>query len=547
MKSFIETQRALLAEIQNGCKRNFILAKEKEETEQKMRLSASMAEIATEDATRDEEEESASEESQPKESKREEDEGQSTSGSESTAETSVSPTNLESDSDTEEEEEEEVVTNSSTTASASAHLKQTPPEIQIGVTPPLLSASHTSSSPSVLPAGGLTVISGITVTETTPPPGTPPSPGRCISVSSPGRGRKIFMVTRVESPPEQQQLQQQAGVSASPSQATEDLKIPVEVKTPTTQQIESEHLSQTPTQTQQIQEGVMENSSAPSSDSQARARSPSHTHTLKPQSAVQPMLDVSACTLDPNETDPSQQAPIQPSDSSPTQLTEKATEREESLKDTEQEPANGTEGEGNIGVEKQSQSQVPTHDVEAQQQPLNSADGELQGALAPAAEETLSPKRPEEETEARGGARDRLSETVQPILIENSQEELCQNQQNGINKEAVGAVMTQAQESNPSGEDSQMVDPVTLENSPSSSADECECSAEALEDVIGSALPNGLKAEFSLHLLETDSPKSGGCAMDHGEFPPSPSSRRSDSTGFWRLCSLKCGFVSPVQ
>lgn len=495
-----------------------------------MRLSASMAEIATEDSTREEEEESALEETQPKESKQEEGEGQSTSGSESTAETSVSPTNLESDSDT-EEEEEEVVTNSSAAASASAHLKQTPPEIQIGVTQPLLSASHTSSSPSVLPAGGLTVISGITVTETTPPPGTPPSPGRCISVSSPGRGRKIFMVTRVESPPEQQQqLQQQASVSASPGQTTEDLKIPVEVKTPTTQQIESEHLSQTPIQTQQIQEGVMENSPAPSLDSQARAHSPSHTHTLQPQSAVQPMLDVRASTLDPNETNPSQQAPSQPSDSSPTQLTEEAPEREESLKDTEQKPANGTEGESNDGVEKQSQSQVPIHDVEAQQQPLTSADGELQSALVPAAEEILSPNQPEEETEARGGARDRVSETVQPILIETSQEELCQNQQNGINKEAVGAVMTQqqqstAQESNPSGEDSQMVDPVTLENSSSSSEDECECSAEALEDVIGSALPNGLKAEFSLHLLETDSPKSGGCVMDHGEFPPSPSSR----------------------
>ncbi|TMS07075.1 Protein phosphatase 1 regulatory subunit 37 [Larimichthys crocea] len=63
VKSFIETQRALLAEIQNGCKRNFILAKEKEETEQKMRQSASMAEIATEDGTTEEEEQPASEES----------------------------------------------------------------------------------------------------------------------------------------------------------------------------------------------------------------------------------------------------------------------------------------------------------------------------------------------------------------------------------------------------------------------------------------------------------------------------------------------------
>uniref|UniRef100_A0A8C8LPQ3 Protein phosphatase 1 regulatory subunit 37 n=1 Tax=Oncorhynchus tshawytscha TaxID=74940 RepID=A0A8C8LPQ3_ONCTS len=53
VKSFIDTQRSLLAEIQNGCKRNFILAKEKEETEQQMH-SASMAEIATEDRTEEE-------------------------------------------------------------------------------------------------------------------------------------------------------------------------------------------------------------------------------------------------------------------------------------------------------------------------------------------------------------------------------------------------------------------------------------------------------------------------------------------------------------
>uniref|UniRef100_A0A6Q2WX78 Protein phosphatase 1 regulatory subunit 37 n=1 Tax=Esox lucius TaxID=8010 RepID=A0A6Q2WX78_ESOLU len=57
VKSFIDTQRALLAEIQNGCKQNFILAKEKEETEQMMRQSASMAEIATEDEAAEEEEE----------------------------------------------------------------------------------------------------------------------------------------------------------------------------------------------------------------------------------------------------------------------------------------------------------------------------------------------------------------------------------------------------------------------------------------------------------------------------------------------------------
>uniref|UniRef100_A0A096MDU6 Protein phosphatase 1 regulatory subunit 37 n=1 Tax=Poecilia formosa TaxID=48698 RepID=A0A096MDU6_POEFO len=144
VKSFIETQRALLTEIQNGCKRNFILAKEKEETEEKMKLSASMAEIATEDGTREEEEDEPASETSP--------------------DTTAPPGNLDSDSDTEDEGE---------------------------------------ASPARAPA----LISGITVTESMvpAPPGTPPSPGRCISVSSPGRGHKIFMVTRVESPPEQLQ------------------------------------------------------------------------------------------------------------------------------------------------------------------------------------------------------------------------------------------------------------------------------------------------------------------------------------------------------
>uniref|UniRef100_A0A4W6EUN9 Protein phosphatase 1 regulatory subunit 37 n=1 Tax=Lates calcarifer TaxID=8187 RepID=A0A4W6EUN9_LATCA len=192
VKSFIETQRALLAEIQNGCKRNFILAKEKEETEQKMRQSASMAEIATEDGTREEE----------------------------------------------EEEEPASEERSNTTGAAQ----------------PPLSASRTSSSPSTSPAGGPSVISGITVTESTAPPGTPPSPGRCISVSSPGRGHKIFMVTRVESPPEQQ-LQLQISAPAVPCQTKEVSKKPVDTNAqPMTQQTPPQPPPQTPTQTQLTQE-----------------------------------------------------------------------------------------------------------------------------------------------------------------------------------------------------------------------------------------------------------------------------------------------------
>ncbi|XP_077578732.1 protein phosphatase 1 regulatory subunit 37 [Stigmatopora nigra] len=179
VKSFIETQRALLAEIQNGCKRNFILAKEKEETEQMMRQSASMAEIATEDGNV-EEDVGASDDGGPADKDKETTTSQEQPDRE--PEATISPMNLDSDSDT--DDEEELVTKAPSEPS-----------------PSLTEAAPPASSPSPTPRA---VISEISVTDNPIPPGTPPSPGRCISVSSPGRGHKIFMVTRVESPPEPQ-------------------------------------------------------------------------------------------------------------------------------------------------------------------------------------------------------------------------------------------------------------------------------------------------------------------------------------------------------
>ncbi|KAJ3591088.1 hypothetical protein NHX12_009035 [Muraenolepis orangiensis] len=213
VKSFIETQRALLAEIQNGCKRNFILAKEKEETDQKMRQSASMAEIATEDGTGVEEEPSdepdqkagiANEGSQEaKDSKSETTSGQM----ETIPETEAPLLPEESDSDTEDEEEEaKVQSGAPSSSNTTACLDQTGPRLR----PEVVSLPHSASripppSPAV-PITGKCVLSAITVTESPLQHGTPPSPGRCISVSSPGKGHKIFMVTRVESPPDQQQV-----------------------------------------------------------------------------------------------------------------------------------------------------------------------------------------------------------------------------------------------------------------------------------------------------------------------------------------------------
>ncbi|XP_078102268.1 protein phosphatase 1 regulatory subunit 37 [Sander vitreus] len=577
VKSFIETQRALLAEIQNGCKRNFILAKEKEETEQKMRQSASMAEIATEDGTTEEEEEEpAAEERGDKGGKEVEEkgetpgnEGQTSSQSGDSNETSIPQMILESDSDTEDEEDEEVVTKSSSTSNSSPRLNQTAPQTQTGVAQPFLSASCTSSTLSASPTGGPSVISGITVTESSVPRGTPPSPGRCISVSSPGRGHKIFMVTRVESPPEQLQLQMSAPAAAS--QAKEASKKPVDGSTPTTQPTWPPPSSQT----QLTQADLKESSAAPSTDCKLKDQSPvAHLEsavntTLEPQSTSQPTEDATASTLYPEVTDPSQQAPVLPSNSSSVQaaafqLTKEVMESIispqseptcfEEKKEGEEEEEGLTEDVTQVSIEgerkqfdelSQTQTSIP---AEQSQQPLTIAHEQLQDELSSASEESQLPNQTEEEEalpiEEKQEAPADLSENEKPSLTEKedsqpTQEEPCPKKQTEADEQAAEPVLsvqtdqqepsvTQggAQELNPpAGEASKSPEPATTESvspvkdedSPDeSSADEDECFAEAPEEeIVGSALPNGLKPEFSLHLLDAESPKPGSCVMEH--------------------------------
>ncbi|XP_042269477.1 protein phosphatase 1 regulatory subunit 37 isoform X1 [Thunnus maccoyii] len=561
VKSFIETQRALLSEIQNGCKRNFILAKEKEETEQKMRQSASMAEIATEDGTREEEEEPASQEKGDKEGKEEEttgSKGQTSSQSGASSETSVPQMTLESDSDTEDEEEEEVVTKSSNSSSRS---NQTAPQTQTGVAQPPLSASRTS--PSASPTGGPSVISGITVTESTAPPGTPPSPGRCISVSSPGRGHKIFMVTRVESPPEQQQLQLQMNTPAAPSQAKETSKKPLDAST---QQTQPPPASQT-----QL------SSPAPSTDCPLTEQSPvarveptlnaTQTHTPEPQSE-----DVIASTLDPKVTDPSLQAPALPLSSSPVQavafqLTKEVTE---STKNPQPEPTcveqqlaeeKKEEEVQKEGLPEEEKHVMAPESAEGEHKPpLASALEQIQNELASASEETQSSNQTKKDDEALPQQEKQETPTSlseKPLTEEEdrqqSQEKPSlkpdgeQQQTAPDEKEVVQPVLSVqtdeqaqggSQEPNPrAGEASKSPaislpalagseaaassnSPFEVEESPDeSSADEGECFGEALisveDEVVSSALPNGLKPEFSLHLLDPESPKPGSCVMEH--------------------------------
>ncbi|KAM4696147.1 protein phosphatase 1 regulatory subunit 37 [Rhinophrynus dorsalis] len=164
VKSFIETQRALLTEIQNGCRRNFVLAKEKEE---QLQQSASMVEIASaasEDPSTTPEETSNSNEdsslapNDTKSAPEESDDGEITAFQDSQGDGS--------DSDTEEEEEEE----------EEEEKKPEPlvPQIQV---PPVQVAVQ-------IPPVQMAVQG---------PPGQ-------VAVSSPGRGHKVFLVTRVENP-----------------------------------------------------------------------------------------------------------------------------------------------------------------------------------------------------------------------------------------------------------------------------------------------------------------------------------------------------------
>ncbi|NXK15052.1 PPR37 phosphatase, partial [Herpetotheres cachinnans] len=151
VKSFIETQKALLAEIQNGCKRNFILAKEKEEKEQKLQQSASMPEITVTEPL-----EEGSAEDGP--------DGSAASAPEEGEEARETPMASENgDAEPAEDDDDR--------GDATDSDSDTDEEVDAGP----------AASPASAPSQGNE---------------------RRISVSSPGRGHKIFVVTRVESLPE---------------------------------------------------------------------------------------------------------------------------------------------------------------------------------------------------------------------------------------------------------------------------------------------------------------------------------------------------------
>ncbi|XP_078517043.1 protein phosphatase 1 regulatory subunit 37 [Lissotriton helveticus] len=213
VKSFIDTQKALLAEIQNGCKRNFILAKEKEENEHKMQLSASMPEITiTEPAAEEMIVEDINEISITESTEQAEEVVEVLVSNHEDAVNSVvdevketeEAADWESDSDTEDEEEATVkVTGQSHDQNAGTVKTVVHP---LGSTLIENDTCNTCGS-SAPPSSQKDSQSDFQGKSEGDPPRSPErvdseSNERRISVSSPGRGHKIFVVTRVESPPE---------------------------------------------------------------------------------------------------------------------------------------------------------------------------------------------------------------------------------------------------------------------------------------------------------------------------------------------------------
>lgn len=435
VKSFIETQRALLADIQNGCKRNFILAKEKEETEQKMRLSVSMAEIATEDQTQEDEDASA-----------EKIEEENTAGQgDTTDEGSVSDSQEvkdqkptlqdDSDSDTEDEDAAEEPEGSANTT----------PSIPI----PAISTCKAVASTPPPPESP----AGITVTEASAVPGAPASPGRCFSVSSPGRGHKIFMVTRVESPPEQQQMTALAkGISERAAE------------------------SQTSSQT---------NIKAPLDAPSNQTASELSTLTSRAETTPAPVQPLNASSL------ADKQEKVKESQASPSEIAQEPATPFESQKDAvladqthlEQQLTVNTNIETSQNVSEKDQT-FCSHTEHIQTEP--SVSGQSR-------DETLMPKAepcPEQLQEVQPGA------NGEKQVQSSEQQQASPLQEVTRGHEPLDEEDCSAQKGSP--------DQISTEE------------AEGhLAVCTGAALPNGLKPEFAFHLLEPKGPKPASCIMEH--------------------------------
>lgn len=434
VKSFIETQRTLLTEIQNGCKRNFVLAKEKEECQQQMRQSVSMAEIATEDPTPDEEvdtgdqvseeekteceqdeQEGEQKEEEEEEQKMEEESEKPSEVREDEVQEAATQDDSDSDTDTDDDDED----GETKTAAQTSSLNQTPPPVNSTrsacQTPPISTPSPTPETANV--------VSGIRVTEASVMSGTPSSPGRCISVSSPGRGHKIFMVTRVESPPEQQQQQQ-----------SDLMKRVQENKTPS----ESSSKQQTVSQDQHRAERT--------TSTQETSEEPSQVPAESKPGEKEPSL--STTEEQPSTHSQTQQGP------NPSTEPDKETTREE-IVHTEHAQIHHT---------------VPTDSEEL-----------FQDQLKPAEEVHEEPS----SSNPNGELQEDLGEHLDTEMP-NDDQQLDKDSSLEQDLETVYSF---------------------------SSGEEMESLVTAPPP--GITLPNGLKPEFTLHLLEPEAHKAASCIMEH--------------------------------
>ncbi|XP_027286702.1 protein phosphatase 1 regulatory subunit 37 isoform X2 [Cricetulus griseus] len=171
VKTFIETQKALLAEIQNGCKRNFVLVREREK--QPLQPAASMPEITiTAPRPLDEPGDLPAAGAQ--------------NGAPGPGPGPDSDSDSDSDPDPDREEQEEEEEEAEDQEQQNQQRDEGGADRSPSAPCPALIPSTDSLGPG-----------------DRSPPGSPSAPAeQRISVSSPGRGHKVFVVTRVESPPE---------------------------------------------------------------------------------------------------------------------------------------------------------------------------------------------------------------------------------------------------------------------------------------------------------------------------------------------------------
>ncbi|XP_067830995.1 protein phosphatase 1 regulatory subunit 37-like [Heptranchias perlo] len=220
VKSFIETQKALLTEIQNGCKRNFILAKEKEEKEQKMQQSASMPEITV--TLCDNTEEPPRSQVGPKTGEASEGSGNgvtqesvpsvpdNTEELGSPGESGVRPPSVECNTQPAVQDESVRVLQPSVVATPSSEKQQQhqdPSETHCEKESVTDCDARDGNSPAAISEQGMPIATELKSTGSESPvfissPIEIPPRNNERLVSSPGRGHKIFVVTRVESPPE---------------------------------------------------------------------------------------------------------------------------------------------------------------------------------------------------------------------------------------------------------------------------------------------------------------------------------------------------------